>query len=320
MPKLSVYDEEWLRRTLRGQHHVITREQALECGVPGSTVAKWVMAGGKWQKILPGVYSATTGKLTAEQRLVSALLYAGDDSVISGPTAIRLHRLRSPGPDAIDVLIPWAARRQSTGFVRVHRTRQIPRYYHTGPIRFAVPARAVVDAARWFTSLNDVRTVISEAVQKQACSVAEIRNELVRAPTRDTAYLRTALTEVAAGTRSTAEAEFRALIEASDLPKPAYNMFLRSADGTDIGEVDVWWAEAGVAAEVDSQEYHFFRQDWLRTEAKHSRMLKYGIFPHHFAPTRINTDWTGIHGELESSIANGLSRPRLPIVAFPPAS
>ena len=41
--------------------------------------------GGKWQKVLPGVYSAVTGKLTAEQRHVAALMYAGSASVITGP-------------------------------------------------------------------------------------------------------------------------------------------------------------------------------------------------------------------------------------------
>jgi hypothetical protein len=286
--------------------------------MPHGTVESRVVPGGKWQKILPGVYSATTGKLTAEQRLVAALLYAGEGSVITGPTAIRLHRLRSPGPDAIDVLIPWAARRQSTGFVRIHRTRHMPGYYRTGPIRFAVPARAIADAARGFTSLNDVRTVVSEAIQKQACSVAELRGELSTGAKRNTVHLRIALDEAGAGTRSKAEAEFRTLIEKSDLPKPAYNVFLKAADGTDIGEVDVWWADAGVVAEVDSQEYHFYRSDWLRTTAKHSRMLKYAIFPHHFAPTRISNDWPAIYGELKSSIAHGLQRPRLPIVALRP--
>jgi hypothetical protein len=246
MPKLSVFDTGQLQSILRDQHQVISRRQVLACGMPHGTVESWILPGGKWQKILPGVYSATTGRLTADQRFVAALLYAGDGSVITGPAAIRLHRLRSPGPDAIDVLIPWAARRQSIGFVRIHRTRNLPAYHRTGPIRFAVPARAVADAARGFAALNDVRTVVAEAVQKQACSVAELRGELEHGAKRDTVYLRIALTEVGAGTRSTAESGFRELIEASDLPKPAYNVFLKAADGTDIGEVDVWWADAGV--------------------------------------------------------------------------
>ncbi len=284
--------------------------------MPDSTVQSWVAPGGKWLKILPGVYSTVTGKAAVEQRQVAALLYAGAHSVITGPAAIRLHRLRSPGPDTIDVLIPWTVKRQSIGFVRIHRTRRVPGFYRRGPIRFARAARAVADAAREFTALDDVRAVVAEAVQKQACSLAEIGLELEEGSTRDSFHLRVALAEVRDGIRSVAEARFRQRVQRSDLPPPRYNVFLRAADGTDIGEADAWWADAGDSAEIDSQEYHFYRDGWLRTDAKHSRMLKYGILPHHFAPSRIDNDWRNVYDELKSSIHEGRQRPRLPIVAF----
>ena len=68
----------------------------------------------------------------------------------------------------VDVLIPWNRKRQSIGFVRVHRTRRMPeRMYVTGPIRFAKPARAVADAARSLTRFDDVRQVVCDAVQRR---------------------------------------------------------------------------------------------------------------------------------------------------------
>ena len=97
---------------------------------------------------------------------------------------------------------------------------------------------------------------------------------------------------------------------------PTFNAFLRAADGTDIGEVDAWWAEAGVSAEIDSQEYHFYRDGWLRTDAKRSRLLKHGVFPHNIAPSRVERDWESVYDELRSSIEKGRQRPRLKIVAF----
>lgn len=316
MPKLSVYNVAALQRIMRAQHQVVTRSQALECGMPHSTVESWVMPGGKWLKILPGVYSTMTGKVTLEQRQVAALLYAGPDSVITGPAAIRLHRLRSPGPDTIDVLVPWTVKRQSMGFVRIHRTRRMPACYRTGPIRFTRAARAVADAAHGFTALDDVRAVVAEAVQRQACSIAEISLELEEGSRRDATHLRAALAEVRDGIRSVAEARFRQRVRRSDLPQPMFNAFLRAADGTDIGEVDAWWADAGVSAEIDSQEYHFYREGWLRTDAKRSRLLKHGILPHNIAPSRVDNDWAAIYAELKSSIYEGRQRPRLPIVAF----
>lgn len=288
----------------------------LACGVPQSTVSLWVSPGGKWQRLLPAVYIAVTGTPTTQQRHMAAQLYGGPGSVITGTAAIRARRLRVPPSEQVDVLIPWSAKRQNAGFARVHRTRYMPAFYRAGPVRYATTARAVTDAAHWFTSLDDVRAVVAEAVQKQACSLAELGIELARSARRDSGRLRMALSEVRNGVRSVAEAQFRERILRSDLPVPQFNVYLRAADGTPIGEVDAWWADAGVAAEVDSQEYHFYRAGWLNTSAKHGRMLQHDIRPHHFAPSRIASDWPGVYAELRASISNGLKRPRLNITAF----
>jgi hypothetical protein len=319
MPKRAVFDRDLMHRTLAAQHQVVTLTQAVACGISRSTLSGWCRPDGRWQKLLPGVYLTATGQPTPDQRLVAARLYAGQPSAVTGPTAIRLHRLRSPGSDVIDVLIPWTVKRQSTGFVRIHRTRRMPRVYRTGVVDFADPARAVADAARQFSSLDDVRSVVAEAVQKRACSIAEIGLELEHGSSHDSARLRAALAEVRDGVRSVAEARFRSRVLASDLPAPRFNVFLRAADGTDIGEVDAWWAAAGVSVEIDSQEYHFYREGWLRTDAKRSRLLKHGIFPHNVAPSRVERDWAGIYDELRSSLQQGRQRPRLAIVAFDPA-
>ena len=320
MPRRAVFDNGRLLRILDAQHQVISRSQALACGLPRSTVTSWCQPQGKWQRLLPGVYLTQTGKPSPEQRLMAALLYAGPRSVITGSAALRVYRLRSPGPDVIDVLVPQAARRQSVAFVRVHRTRRLPRVYRSGAVRYAAPARSVADAAQLLTSVDDVRAVVAEAIQKQACSLAQLGLELKEAGTRDTGRLRTALSDVRAGSRSVAETRFRERVENSSLPSPRYNVFLRSADGIDIGEVDAWWADAGVSVEIDSQEYHFYRADWLRTEAKRSRLLKHGVFPHNIAPVRVDRDWDAICAELRSSLEKGRQRPRLPIVAFEPAA
>lgn len=193
----------------------------------------------------------------------------------------------------------------------------MPSFYRVGPVRYAVTARAVADAAHWLTNLDDVRAVVAEAVQKQACSIAELGIELARGPNTGSSRLRLVLSEVRSGVRSVAEAHFRERILRSDLPVPQFNVFLRAMDGTSIGEIDAWWADAGVAAEIDSQEYHFYREGWLKTNAKHGRMLKHDIKPHHFAPRRVANDWPGIYAELKASINNGLKRPRLNIAAIP---
>jgi hypothetical protein len=321
MPKKSGFDKERLTHVLRAQRQVITRRQALLCGVPPSTLDRYVARGGPWQRLLPGVYLAVTGTATQDQREMAALLYAGPRSLLTGTAAMRRHRLRPAGPDVLDVLIPWQRKRQSAGFVRMHRTRRMPeRLYVTGQIRFAKPARAVADAARSLTRFDDVRHVVCEAVQCRACTVAELTKELDAGPAAGSALFREALAEIGDGVRSVAEADFRTLILRSGLPRPVFNAQLFDADGIFIATVDAWWPEAGVAAEIDSRAYHLAAADQDRTTERHDRLAAHGILPLHFPPKRIKTDAPGIVSELQSAIEKGLARPRLSIMAIPQAA
>ncbi len=321
MPKRSAFDTDRLRRVLQAQYQVITRRQAVLCGLPHSTLDRFMAPGGPWQRLLPGVYLAVTGTATQDQREMAALLYAGPRSLITGSAAVRRHRLRSAGPDVVDVLIPWQRRRQSAGFVRVHRTRRMPeRLYVTGKIRFAKPPRAVADAARSLTRFDDVRHVVCDAVQRRACTVAELTEELHAGPAAGAALFREALAEIGDGVRSVAEADFRLLILGSGLPRPMFNAQLFDADGIFIATVDAWWQEAGVAAEIDSRAYHLAAEDADRTTDRHDELTAHGILPLHFPPKRIKTDASGVIRQLQSAIEKGLARPPLPITALPQAA
>jgi hypothetical protein len=318
MPKNSAFDAERLRLLLQAQHQVITREQAVLCGMPRSTVDRYIAAGGRWQRLLPGVYLAVTGAVTQDQREMAALLYAGPGSVITGAAAVRRHRLPAPGPDVVDVLIPWKLRRQSAGFVRVHRTRRMPeRGYVAGQIRFTKPSRAVADAARSLNRFDDVRRVVCDAVQRRACTVGELTEEFRAGPTAGSTLFREALAEIGDGVRSVAEADARLLILRSDLPRPMFNAQLYDEDGDFIAMVDAWWEEAGVAAEVDSRAYHLSAEDQDRTTERHDRLIAEGILALHFSPKRLKTDPSGVIRDLRDAIEKGLGRPRLPIKALP---
>jgi hypothetical protein len=320
MPKRSRFDAERVRQVLRVQHQVITRRQALLCGVPPSTLDRYIAPGGPWQRLLPGVYLAVTGTPTRDQREMAALLYAGRPSLITGPAAVRRHRLSSPGPDVVDVLVPWERQRQSTGFVRLHRTKRMPeRGYVTGKIWFTKAPRAVADAARTLTRFDDVRHIVCAAVQQRACTVAELTDELKAGPARGATLFRDALAEIGDGVRSVAEGDLRVLILSSDLPRPMFNARLFDANGVFIAAVDDWWPEAGVGSEVDSRAYHLSAEDQDRTTERHDRLIAHGILLLHFAPKRIKTDPAGIISEIRAALEKGRCRPPLPITSVPAA-
>ncbi len=175
------------------------------------------------------------------------MLYAGSGSVITGLAALRCHHIRGPSAELVDVIVPATRKRRDAAFVRLHRTTRMPeRIWQAGPLRYAPPARAVADAVRDMTSLRDVRAVVADAVQRGRCRVRDLHAELIAGPNAGSALFREALTDVADGIRSAAEADLKDLLVKSGLPMPLFNPLVYDGD-TFIAKPDAWWPELGGA-------------------------------------------------------------------------
>jgi hypothetical protein len=278
-----------------------------------------IRAGGPWKVLLPGVYLTHTGQPDDAAREMAALLYAGPQSVLTGVSALRRHKLSAgqpgvPGADhagLVDVLVPLAIRRADVAFARLHRTRRLPRgFCVAGEARFALPPRAVTDAALLMTDLSEVRAVVAEAVQRGRCSIQHLAEELSAGPVPGSALLRQALAEVAEGVRSAAEGDLRHLIRWARLPTPLYNPYLL-VDGEFLAKPDCWWPESGVAGEADSRAWHFSPRDWEQTLARHARMSAHGIVVLHFPPQRIRSQRRAVADEIRRALAAGRRLPQI---------
>lgn len=318
MPIKSVYDRAQLSRVIDEQLGVIGRSQAMESGLSRGAINRLTQPGGRWQKIMPGVYATTTGTVDPDQRAMAALLHAGPQSVITGAAAVRRHRMRCAGLNEIDVLVPLGVRVQSSQFVRVIHTSRMPdEIYRTGQIRFAPLDRAVADAARGMTRLGDVRAVVAEVIQQGRCDLPSLARELREGPSAGSHLYRKALAEVSAGVRSAAEGDLKELIEGSGMEQPIYNATLYAADGTFLGVADAWWQRAAVAAEVDSREYHLSPEDYARTTTRHNRMAEHGVNVLHFLPSTLKRDPSRVLANLRGAIQRGNAQPALPIITIP---
>jgi hypothetical protein len=304
---------------MRRQYAVVARSQALECGMTRGTIEYRLRPDGPWRQILPGVYVTVTGTATADQRDMAALLYAGPQSVITGPVAVRRHNLRCAGLNVLDVLVPADTRRKSTVYVQIQRTSRMPRdVCTTGPIRFSSLPRAVADAARGMTRFSDVQALVCEAIQRGRCTLEELVAELNAGPSAGGRWYRMALTEVSQGIRSAAEAQLKYLIDRSDLDRPMYNADLYTIDGIFLGRPDAWFPRAGVAGEVDSCQYHLTARDYEETTKRHNRMEAAGIRVLHWLPRTIKTEPHTVMADLRTAIASGTKCPLLPITAITP--
>jgi very-short-patch-repair endonuclease len=317
MGEKTEVDRKTLAQTLRGQHEVIARWQALVSGVTPAALRHCIRTGGPWQIMLPGIYLTITGMATTEQREMAALLYAGPHSVITGAAALRRNGIRAAHSEMVDVLVPVTRRSRSIAFVQIQRTTRMPEQICvSGKIRFAMAARAVADTARVLTSLPEVRGVVAGAVQQGRCPLGLLTRELSQGPARGSALLRAALSEVADGIRSAAEGDFKDLLKRARLPTPMFNARLYDHE-TLIAIVDCWWPRARVVAEVDSREYHLSPEDWERTRRRHARLTAQGILVLHFSPYEIRTEPEVVVARIRSALAAGHARHPVPLRALP---
>jgi hypothetical protein len=306
-----------LTAILARQIDVVARGQVRAVGLTDSALRHRLRPGGPWQVLLPTVYIATTGMPSLAQQQIAAQLYGGPGSVITGPAAALSHRIRAPQSEFVDVLVPLTWQRRDAGFARLHRTSRMPeRVYEFGPIRYALPPRAVADTARHLVSLRDVRALVADAVQRGACTVPDLSAELNAGPRAGSALFREALNDVADGIRSAAEGDLKDLLRKSGLPMPLFNPSLYAGD-TFVAKPDAYWPEFGVAVEVDSREWHMSPEDHANTLARRRRMGKYTIIVMPFTPKQIRTAPARVIAEIRDTLVSARGRPPLNLRTVP---
>jgi hypothetical protein len=315
MPSMS--DTTRLDRILSQQIDVIARHQALAAGLSDNALRHRLRPGGPWRSLLPGVYVAATGTPTIVQQEMAALLHAGPGSVITGPAAVRHHRIRGPAADVIDVLIPASRKRRDAAFVRLHRTTRMPgRISKFGPLHYALSPRAVADAVRDLASLREVRAVVADAVQRGGCQIQDLYAELTAGPNVGSALFREALTDIADGVRSTAEGDLKDLLAKSRLPMPLFNPSVFDG-GTLIARPDAWWPEFGVAVEVDSREWHMSPEDHASTLARGRRMAVHQMVVLRFTPKQIRSQPSQVVADIRRALEGARGRPLLNLRTVP---
>lgn len=281
-----------LSALLKRQHGVITRRQALTCGLSSDMLSRRARSGGSWQRLLPGVYLTVTGTPIQDQLDTAALLYAGPGSTLTGLAALRRHGMRAPRSKTVDVLVPAKRQRNSAEYVAIRLTTRLPEQVcYLGPVQFALPARAVADSARWLDDLASVHATVAVAVQTRS------------------AFFRAALAEVTSGIRSSREAEMKDLIKRGRLPLPLFNARLYCGNEL-IAVADAWWPEAGVVVEVDSREWHLSPRDWEKTMSRHAKLTALGILVLHFTPRQIRQEPDQVLATIRQALASRRDHPQ----------
>jgi hypothetical protein len=246
----------------RTQHGVISADQLIEIGVPETTVAVRARPGGEYARVLPGVFrlgsASGCGAGRGAGQVAAALLYAGAaQAVVTGMAALHLYgvpsvdRIAAQFGDQIDirlhVLVPHDVRRDSHGFVRIERTRYIPKTNTVRGIPVSPVARAIIDAGRTIGDVSLLRPLISEAMNGGLVTSAELLDVAATMPVRGSVAIRQVVDEVSLGVASQAIADLRDAILRADLRLPHFLPTILDRRGCFLARVHGYRAPEGVA-------------------------------------------------------------------------
>ena len=231
----------------------------------------------------------------------AALLYAGPDAVLTGFESCRRHGLKNTPPDPrVHMLVPHRHRARCSEYVIVERTTRMPAPVTVDGVPLAPLARSVLDACRRLRTHEPVRALIAEAVQRRRLPPHWLVHELEAGSQRGTAVPREVLKDVLGGARSVAEIDAMRVWERTSLPRPVWNVPLRTASGEHIATPDAWF-EVGLAWEIDSYEYHYQREDYARTIGRNARYAACGVTVLQTLPSRLRTEPDKVATELEAA-------------------
>ena len=272
----------------------------------------------EWGFVLPRLVSGTRRPLDDQQRLVGALLFAGEGAVITSHTAAAWHGVRAAAVDrSVRVAIPSNRAVKSHGFVLVTRTeRPDGTAWQRGPLVVASPARAVADSAR-YGGVDRARAVVIEAVQKQLVSLPALRHELCAGPRTGSAVLRTALADAERGAWSVPEADLARLVaDHPRLPEMWANPLLLMGD-VRLLTPDGWFDDVGLAVQVHSRRYQAGALDWEATVAADGIFAEHGVPVVAVTPRQIAIDGASVVRRIERTHQAAQERPRPAVTAVP---
>ncbi len=297
---------------------IAARATLVALGMSHSAVSTRCRPEGPWRRLIPGVVMLNNGPPTRYQLSWAALTHAGEKAMVTGVEAARLHGVKQlPNDRRVHVLIPHESKVATSGFALVERTIHLPVPVEINGLPVAPLARALIDAAHRMDRLEDVRAMITDAVERGLCDPLELRHELEAGTTIGSALPRRVINEIDRGVRSAAEEWGRALIERSDLPEPEWNVEIRDRSGKLLDFADAYWQDVGLAWEIDSHEYRIGPARHADATGDGTALAAADVVVVRTLPSRIRHDPAAVIRELRTAHRQATNRPPPTVTARP---
>lgn len=268
-------------------------------------------AGGPWQRVLPGLVVLHNGQLSVLQRNTAAIMYGGNDAMLSGRAGLALHGFATSKQSAQSmILIPHTKHRKDVSFVVVERTWRIPEPVVKMGLPVAPLERCLLDAARRVVDERACTALISDVVQRGEADVLSLIAELNEGCGRGSAVPRRVLRDLSFGAHSVAEVDAQKLYAKSGLPPMVRNLAILSETGELLGYADNWLDEVGLDWEIESFEFHASPTAYEHTLACRQNMRGHGAIVVSHTPKAIRTQPDVVIADLRKAYEQALNRPR----------
>jgi very-short-patch-repair endonuclease len=250
------------------QRGLVHRGQLQALGFSPGTIARRVAAG-SLHRVLPAVFAVGHPALEPLGAETAAVLYAGDDCVLSHASAAAIWGLLPVHGAAVTLTLVRRHLRHRPG-LRIHRVCSVDvldvRLRNGLPL--TAPARTLIDLAA--DASDDVlERAIVEARVLGLASEADLEGAIDRSPLRAGTRRMRALLSTERGpalTRSEAERRLRVLVDSGRLERPRFNVWLHGH------LVDAVWDGPGLVIEVDGFGVHGHRSAF-ETDRRRDQIL-----------------------------------------------
>lgn len=281
------------------QHGCISLAQARRCGLSADAVRRRV-ARRRWSRLLPEVYALAGSPATWEQRLSAALLWAGDDAALSGPSASALWGLPGFRPGPVEVA-GCPGRRSRPGVV-VRRTPVEPaETTFVRAFRVTTPERTLADLASRL-SQDAFDAAFHHCLHARLTTLTRLREVADRRTGQPGAARFRRTLDLYDGDRSAPasvlEGRWARRLQRAGLPAPRRQFEVRVASGRRY--VDFAWPDRLVGLEIDGYRWHSSRRAWRSDRIRLAELRRAGWTILHATAEDVNAGAADVIGELRS--------------------
>jgi very-short-patch-repair endonuclease len=252
-------DMDAVHALMRRQLGLITRSQALACGLTSRQIER-LLSSGRWRPVRPEIYALAGTPPSWEQAVLAAVYAGGPDVVASHATAAQLRRLKHVVDAGLEVVAPLGRHKRLDGVIG-HRSGALfdadKTIYRGIPV--TTVGRTLVDVSGRLTD-RQLGEAVDDALRRDILRLEDLRQTAGRlgtAPGRSMRRVHQVLARRIPGydpLDSDFETRVLRVLTSAGLPVPR-QQYPVTLDGQ-LVHLDLAYPEARLAIELDSWKWH----------------------------------------------------------------